>query len=270
MGLAPLFHILFSKMNLNPKTDKSWINRDRFVLSNGHACALLYSMLHLRGYDISLADLQLFRQLGSKTPGHPELTDTPGVEATTGPLGQGFANAVGLAIAQAHLAETYNRPGFELFSNKTVVVLGDGCMMEGVASEAASLAGHLKLKNLVAVYDDNHICIDGSIDSTFTEDVMKRFEAYGWVTDHVERGDSDIDAIDAALERAMRESNKPTLIKVTTTIGYGSLLQGTAACHGSPLKVDDIRQFKKRFGIAEEPFHVPDGYVMETTSESMR
>ncbi|EXJ77304.1 transketolase [Capronia epimyces CBS 606.96] len=257
MGMAPLFHVLFSKMKLNPDTDKDWVNRDRFVLSNGHACALLYSVLHLLGYKITLDDLKAFRQLDSNTPGHPENTHTPGVEVTTGPLGQGFANAVGLAIAQAHLGATYNRAGFDLFNHKTFVVFGDGCAMEGVASEAASLAGHLRLENLIALYDDNHICIDGDTDSTFTEDVLKRFEAYGWHTEHVPDGDTNLGAIDAAIERALAVRGKPTVIKVTTTIGYGSSLQGTAACHGSPLKMDDLKQFRQKFGIPEEPFTVP-------------
>lgn len=256
MGLAPLLHVLFRKMVFNPSADKAWINRDRFVLSNGHACSLLYSLLHLLGYKITLDDLKSFRQLDSNTPGHPESFETPGIEVTTGPLGQGFANAVGLAIGQAHMAATYNRSGFDLFTNKTFVVLGDGCAMEGIASEAASLAGHLRLGNLIALYDDNHVCIDGDINSAFTEDVMKRFEAYGWTVDHVSDGNHDLDGIKASIDRAIAHSNKPTLIKVTTTIGYGSLLQGTAACHGSPLKLDDVKQFRERFGINPEPFTV--------------
>lgn len=256
MGLAPIAHVLFGLMNFNPETKKDWINRDRFVLSNGHACSLLYSLLHLYGY-LSLEDLKGFRQLGSKTPGHPESHDTPGVEVTTGPLGQGFANAVGLAIAQAHMAARYNRPGFELFSNYTFVIFGDGCAMEGVAAEAASLAGHLQLGRLIAIYDDNHVCIDGNINSAFTEDVSKRFEAYGWHTQHVTNGNTDLDAMRNAIQAAMADLERPSMIKITTTIGYGSEKEGTAAVHGSPLAADDIGQFKKKFAIDPEPFHVP-------------
>lgn len=258
MGMAPFAHVLFQKMHFNSRTNKNWINRDRFVLSNGHACSLLYALLHLYDYDLSLDDLKNFRQLGSKTCGHPEAHITPGVEVTTGPLGQGFANAVGLAIAQAHMAALYNRPELELFSNRTFVVFGDGCAMEGVASEAASLAGHLQLGNLVALYDDNHVCIDGDINSTFTEDVMKRFEAYGWHTQHVEDGNTDLDAISNAIDAAIAVKNKPSMIKITTTIGFGSLLQGTGGVHGSPLKAADIEQFKKKADISQEAFHVPE------------
>ena len=258
MGLAPLAHVLFRKMQFNPSTNKDWINRDRFVLSNGHACSLLYALLHLYGYDISLDDLKAFRQLGSKTCGHPEAHITPGVEVTTGPLGQGFANSVGLAIAQAHMAATYNRLDLDLFTNRTFVIFGDGCAMEGVASEAASLAGHLRLGSLIAIYDDNHVCIDGNINSTFTEDVLRRFEAYGWHTQHVEDGNTDLDAISQAIDAAIAVKDKPSVIKVTTTIGFGSLLQGTGGVHGSPLKAEDIKQFKEKVGISPEPFHVPD------------
>ena len=257
MGLAPLAHVLFGKMRFNPGTNKSWVNRDRFVLSNGHACSLLYSLLHLYGCNISLDDLKAFRHLGSKTCGHPEAHITPGIEVTTGPLGQGFANAVGLAIAQSHMAATYNKPDFDLFTNHTFVVFGDGCAMEGVASEAASLAGHLRLGQLIAIYDDNHVSIDGNTNSTFTEDVLRRFEAYGWHTQHVEDGNTDLDAISRAIDAAMAVKDKPSVVKVTTTIGFGSLLQGTGGVHGSPLKADDIKQFKKKVGISPEPFHVP-------------
>ena len=256
LGMTPLFHVLFQQMRLNPKTDRTWINRDRFVLSNGHACSLLYSMLHLLGYPISVDDLKYFRQLGSITPGHPESHITPGVEVTTGPLGQGFASAVGLAIAQAHLAARFNKPGFPLFSNHTYVVFGDGCAMEGIASEAASLAGHLKLENLIAIYDDNQICIDGSTDATFTEDVTKRFESYGWRVLTISDGDHHITAIADALRQAKDGRGRPTMIKVRTTIGYGSTLQGTAACHGSPLTAKDIEQFRRAFNIPTEPFTV--------------
>lgn len=257
MGMAPFMHVLFAKMRLNPATDKTWIDRDRFVLSNGHACSLLYAVLHLYGYDITLDDLKNFRQLHSKTCGHPEAHITPGVEITTGPLGQGFANAVGLAIAQSHMAATYNRPRFDLFSNRTFVVFGDGCAMEGVASEAASLAGHLQLGNLIALYDDNHVCIDGDINSTFTEDVLMRFESYGWHTQHVLDGNTDLDGISKAIDAALAVRDKPSVIKITTTIGFGSLLQGTGGVHGSPLKAEDIKQFKEKTGISQEAFHIP-------------
>lgn len=246
MGMAPIAHVLFKQMKFNPKNTQ-WLNRDRFVLSNGHACALLYVLLHLYGYDFSLEDLKQFRQVGSKTPGHPE-AELPGIEVTTGPLGQGISNAVGLAMAQAHIAATYNKPNYELCDNYTYCFLGDGCLMEGVASEACSLAGHLQLKNLIAVYDDNHISIDGDTNVAFTEDVTKRFEAYGWNVLWVKDGNNDLAGMAAALEEA-RKSDKPTLIRLTTIIGYGSLQQGTHGVHGSPLKADDIKQLKEKWGF---------------------
>lgn len=255
LGMAPAAHVLWKQMKFNPKNPE-WVNRDRFILSNGHACALLYSLLHLFGYDVSIEDLKQFRQLGSKTPGHPEF-ELPGVEVTTGPLGQGISNAVGLAIAQANVAATYNKPGYELSDNFTYVFLGDGCLQEGVSSEASSLAGHLQLKNLIAIYDDNQITIDGNINVSFDEDVSKRYEAYGWEVLHVENGNEDLDAISKALEQA-KLSEKPTLIKLTTTIGYGSLQAGTHSVHGSPLKADDVKQLKKQLGFnPEESFVVP-------------
>ncbi|KAG0068294.1 Transketolase [Linnemannia elongata] len=258
MGCAPMAHLLFSRyMNYNPKNPK-WANRDRFVLSNGHACALQYILLHLTGYPTSIEDLKQFRQLNSKTPGHPESHITTGIEVTTGPLGQGFANSVGLAIAEAHMAATFNKPGFELFNNHTFVITGDGCLQEGIASEAASLAGHLKLGKLIALYDDNHISIDGDTEVSFTEDVPKRFEAYGWHVIVVKDGNHDLEAIAHAIEEAKKVTDKPSLIKVYTTIGFGSLNQGTEKVHGSPLKADDIVQLKKAFGFnPEEHFAVP-------------
>ncbi|KAI9498357.1 transketolase [Zychaea mexicana] len=258
MGCAPMAHVLFGKeMTFNPK-NPAFINRDRFVLSNGHGCALQYIYLHLLGYDVSLEDLKLFRQVGSKTPGHPELHDTPGIEVTTGPLGQGISNAVGLAAAEAQLAATYNRPGFELFNNYTYTILGDGCLQEGVAAEAVSLAGHWKLGKLIALYDDNAITIDGDTAVSFTEDVLKRFESYGWHTVYVADGDSDIASIEAAIAEAKAVTDKPTLIKVKTTIGYGSLLQGEEKVHGAPLTVDDIKQVKEKFGFnPDEKYVVP-------------
>jgi len=258
MGMAPVAHVLWNNfMKFNPKNPK-WLNRDRFVLSNGHGCMLQYALLHLFGYDLSLDDLKAFRSVDSKTPGHPEAHDTPGIEVTTGPLGQGVSNAVGLAIAQAHTAATFNKPDFTLVDNYTYCFLGDGCLMEGVSSEASSLAGHLQLGNLICVYDDNSITIDGNTNCAFTEDVSKRYEAYGWQVLDIEKGDTDLDAMQKAFEQAKAEKNKPTIINLKTTIGYGSLQEGTHGVHGSPLKKDDIKQLKEKFGFnPEESFVVP-------------
>ncbi|KAJ0424857.1 Transketolase, thiamine diphosphate binding domain-containing protein [Aspergillus carlsbadensis] len=219
---------------------------------------LQYALLHLFGYALSLDDLKNFRQLDSITPGHPEAHDTPGIEVTTGPLGQGFANAVGLAIAQAHSGGVFNKPGYTLFDNYTYCFFGDGCAMEGIASEAASTAGHLKLGNLIAIYDDNHISIDGDTKCAFTEDVTKRFEAYGWHTVWVKDGDNDLEAIEAAIKEAQSVTDKPSMIRLTTTIGFGSKLQGTGGVHGNPLKADDIQSVKERFGFdPAQSFVVP-------------
>jgi len=258
MGMAPVAHVLFNKfMTFNPK-NPHWLNRDRFVLSNGHGCMLQYALLHLFGYEVSMDDLKHFRHVDSITPGHPESHDTPGVEVTTGPLGQGISNAVGLAIAQAHTAAVFNKPGFELANNHTYCFFGDGCAQEGVASEAASIAGHLKLGNLICIYDDNHISIDGDTKVSFTEDVMKRFEAYGWHTQWVKDGDHDLEGIEAAIAKAKEVKDKPSMIKLTTTIGFGSKLEGTGGVHGNPLKADDCKQVKKKFGFnPEESFVVP-------------
>ncbi|KAG6853199.1 hypothetical protein C0991_006148, partial [Blastosporella zonata] len=258
MGMAPVAHVLFSRfVNANPNNSK-WFNRDRFVLSNGHACALQYVLLHLLGYKLSLDDLKAFRQLDSKTPGHPEAGHTDGIEVTTGPLGQGFANGVGLAIAQAHLAAVYNRENFNLINNFTHVFCGDGCLMEGVAAEAASLAGHLQLGNLVVIYDDNHISIDGDTAVAFTENVDQRFLSYGWQVLHVDDGDHDLASISDAIAEARKESTKPTIIRLRTTIGYGSKQQGTHGVHGAPLKADDIVSLKTKFNFApDQTFQVP-------------
>ncbi|KAF2762670.1 transketolase [Pseudovirgaria hyperparasitica] len=258
MGMAPVAHVLFNKfMTFNPK-NPDWLNRDRFVLSNGHGCMLQYALLHLFGYGVSLDDLKNFRQIDSITPGHPEAHDTPGVEVTTGPLGQGFANAVGLAIAQQHTAAVFNKPGFELVNNHIYMFFGDGCAMEGIASEAASTAGHLQLGNLIAVYDDNHISIDGDTKCAFTEDVTKRFESYGWHVQWVKDGDNDLEGIEAAIKAAKEVKDKPSMIRLTTTIGFGSKLQGTGGVHGNPLKSDDIQQVKQKFGFdPEKTFVVP-------------
>ncbi|KAK4161929.1 putative transketolase [Cladorrhinum sp. PSN259] len=258
MGMAPVAHVLFNKfMKFNPKNPK-WLNRDRFVLSNGHGCMLQYALLHLYGYAVSIDDLKAFRTVDSITPGHPEAHDTPGIEVTTGPLGQGISNAVGLAIAQAHTSAVFNKPGFDLVDNYTYSFLGDGCLMEGVSSEACSLAGHLQLGNLIAIWDDNHITIDGDTNQAFTEDVLKRYESYGWQTLTVEDGDNDLAGIEAAIKKAQEVKDKPTLIQLKTIIGYGSKQQGTHGVHGSPLKADDIKQLKEKFGFnPEESFAVP-------------
>ncbi|KAG8526803.1 uncharacterized protein KY384_008232 [Bacidia gigantensis] len=258
MGLAPAAHVMFNKfMSFNP-SNPHWLNRDRFVLSNGHGCMLQYALLHLFGYKVSIDDLKAFRQVDSITPGHPEILDTPGIEVTTGPLGQGFASAVGLAIAQSHTAAVFNKPGFDLINNHTYTFFGDGCAMEGIASEAASLAGHLQLGNLIMIYDDNHISIDGDTICAFTEDVLKRFEAYGWHTQWVKEGDTDLESIEKAIQAAKDVTDKPSVIKLTTTIGFGSLLQGTGGVHGNALKEDDCKQVKKKFGFnPDESFVVP-------------
>jgi len=258
MGMAPVAHALWAKaMKYNPG-NPHWWNRDRFVLSNGHGCTLQYILLHLSGFGVSMDDLKNFRQIDSITPGHPEVHITPGVEVTTGPLGQGIGNGVGMAMAQAHLQAVYAKEGFEgLFNNHTYVFCGDGCMQEGVASEAASLAGHLQLKNLVIIYDDNKISIDGPTNLSFNEDVPMRFRSYGFETLTVEKGDSDLDGLLAAIEKA-KTHNKPTLISVRTTIGFGSSKQGTSKTHGEALGADDIKHVKKTFGFnPEESFVVP-------------
>eukprot|EP01102_Stenamoeba_stenopodia_P003664 TRINITY_DN13821_c0_g1_i1.p1 TRINITY_DN13821_c0_g1~~TRINITY_DN13821_c0_g1_i1.p1 ORF type:complete len:673 (+),score=178.58 TRINITY_DN13821_c0_g1_i1:91-2109(+) len=262
MGLSPLAYLLWTKfMKYNPKNPK-WINRDRFVLSNGHGCALLYSVLHLTGYHFTMDDLKKFRQVDSKTPGHPEAGphhESYGVEVTTGPLGQGISNAVGLAIAQAHMGARFNKPGYSLFNNKTFVFLGDGCMMEGISSEASSLAGHLGLSNLIAFYDDNKISIDGETDLAFTEDVGKRYESYGWRVITVTNGDDDFTHLEQAIKDAVAETERPVLVKVRTTIGYGSSNQGTEKVHGAPLGEAEIKNVKKKFGLdPEATFNVPD------------
>ena len=259
MGAAPMAHVLYTKfMNYNPK-DSHWPNRDRFILSAGHGCMLQYSLLHLTGYNLTMDDLKNFRQLHSKTAGHPEYGLTDGVDVTTGPLGQGFANSVGFAIGQKHLAARFNKPGFDLFNYKIYVICSDGDMMEGVSSEAASLAGHLELGNLICLYDDNHISIEGSTDIAFNEDVAKRFEAYGWHVQVIEDG-NDINAIENAVRNAKAETQKPSFIKVRTQIAYGSPNKvNTAGSHGSPLGEEEVRLVKKFFGFDPEKFFdVPD------------
>jgi transketolase len=259
MGLASAAYVLWTRfMNHNPK-NPAWLDRDRFVLSGGHASMLLYSLLHLTGYDVSLEDLKNFRQWGSKTPGHPEFGHTSGVETTTGPLGQGFANAVGMAMAERHLAACYNRESEDIVDHYTYVMCGDGDMMEGVASEAASLAGHLGLARLICLYDDNKISIEGSTDITFTEDVAKRFEAYGWHVQKVADG-CDVRAIAEAIAAAKAETGKPSLIAVRTHIACGSPnKQDSCEAHGAPLGEAEVRLTKKNLNWDENAtFLVPE------------
>jgi len=259
LGAAPMAYVLWQRhLRHNPR-DPHWPDRDRFVLSAGHGCMLLYSLLHLTGYDLSLDDLKAFRQWGSKTPGHPETHLTPGVEATTGPLGQGTANAVGMAIAERFLAARYNRPGQTIVDHRTFALVGDGDLMEGISSEAGSLAGHLKLGKLKYLYDDNHVSLDGPTSQAFTEDVLRRYEAYGWQVLRVERGNTDLEAIDAAIRAAIAEEDRPSIVAVRTTIGYGSPHKaGTSAAHGSPLGVEEVALTKKDLGWEwTEAFYEP-------------
>ncbi|MDH6254167.1 transketolase [Chryseobacterium sp. H1D6B] len=259
MALAPLGHVLWSEfMRYNPQNPE-WANRDRFILSCGHACMLQYSYLHLTGYKITLKDIENFRQLHSITAGHPEYGLTPGIEVTTGPLGQGFANGVGMAIAQQYMAERYNQPDFNIFDYKIYAICSDGDLMEGVSAEAASLAGHLGLGNMIYFYDSNHITIEGDTDLAFDEDVSKRFQAYGW---HVQDlpDINDLEALSNAIKNAQKETGRPSLIKVRSHIGYGSPnKQNSAAAHGSPLGKDEVRLVKENFGFdPDKNFVVPD------------
>ena len=258
MGAAPMAYSLFAKhLRVNPKkTD--WINRDRFVLSAGHGSMLLYSLLHLSGFeDVSLEEVKNFRQWGSKTPGHPEFGHTKGVDATTGPLGQGISTAVGMALAERYLAAKYNKEGYELFDHYTYVICGDGDIMEGVASEAASFAAVQKLNKLVVLYDSNDICLDGETKDAFSENVRNRYEAYGWNTILVEDG-ADVEAVNVAIEKA-KQSDKPTLIEVKTIIGAGSPnKQGTNGVHGAPLGEEETALFRKEIGWNYEPFEIPE------------
>jgi len=260
LDAAPMAYVLWTKhLKHNPKNPK-WFNRDRFVLSAGHGSMLLYSLLHLTGYDLSIEQIEQFRQWKSKTPGHPEKNITPGVETTTGPLGQGFGNGVGMAIAQAYLAARYNKPDFKIIDNYIYGLVSDGDLMEGVASEAASLAGHLKLGKLIYLYDDNHITLSASTQLTFTEDCAKRFEAYGWHTISVNDG-NDTKALDKAIQEAKKETEKPSLILVRTHIGYGSPhKQDTFEAHGSPLGEEEVKLTKENLDWPTEPaFYVPQG-----------
>ena len=259
MGLAAAAYVLWTRIMKHNPRNPEWIDRDRFVLSAGHASMLLYSLLYLTGYDVSLEDIKNFRQWESKTPGHPEFGHTPGVETTTGPLGQGFANAVGMAMAERHLAACFNRPESEIVDHYTYLICGDGDMMEGLSSEAASLAGHLGLARLICIYDDNKISIEGSTDITFTEDVARRFEAYNWHTIAVDNG-NDVNAILKALVAAKAETQRPTLIVLQTQIAYGSPnKQNTAAAHGAPLGKEEVLLTKKTLGWPENAlFYAPE------------
>jgi transketolase len=258
MGAAPMAYVLWTRfLRHNPRNPK-WANRDRFLLSAGHGSMLLYALLYLTGYDLSLDEIKRFRQWGSKTPGHPENVLTPGVEITTGPLGQGFANGVGMAIGQAHLAARFNRPDFPLLDHYIYAIVSDGDLMEGVASEAASLAGHLKLGKLIYLYDNNRVTIDGSTDLAFTEDVVRRFDAYGWHTLTVEDG-NDLDAIERAIREAQAVTDRPSLISVHTIIGYGLPTQGTHKAHSDPPGEEAVREAKRRLGWPEDKiFYVPE------------
>ncbi len=258
LGAAPMAYVLWTRfMRYNPRNPK-WENRDRFLLSAGHGCMLLYSLLHLTGYDLSLDEIENFRQWDSKTPGHPENVLTPGVEITTGPLGQGFANGVGMAMGAAHLAAKFNQKDFELIDHYIYAIVSDGDLMEGVASEAASLAGHLKLGKLIYLYDDNHVTIEGFTDLAFSEDVPKRFESYGWHTSTVEDG-NDTAAIEAAIRDAQSISDRPSLISVKTVIGYGMPTAGTRKAHSDAPGEDAVREAKRHLGWPEDKqFYIPE------------
>ena len=257
LGSAPALYTLFTKeLKVNPK-NSHWFNRDRFVLASGHASALLYSLLHLSGYDLTMDDLKNFRQWGSRTPGHPEVEITDGVDASSGPLGQGIPMAVGMALAEKHLSTIYNKEGYDVVDHYTYALCGDGDMQEGVTYEATSLAGHLSLGKLIVLYDSNKVTLDGSLDMSFSENIKKRYEAINWQVIEVADG-NDINAIAKALKKAKKETYKPTLIIVNTVIGYGSKNQGTNAVHGSPLGKEDGKNAKVSYGFDHEDFYVPE------------
>ena len=268
LGAAPMAYALWTKQLKHHPANPHWPDRDRFVLSAGHGSALLYSLLHVTGYALSLDDLKQFRQWGSKTPGHPEYGHTPGVEVTTGPLGQGLANAIGMAIGEAHLAARYNRDGHDVIDHRTWAIVSDGDLMEGVASEAASLAGHLKLGKLVCLYDDNYVTLAAGTDITFSEDRAKRFEAYGWQIIHVADG-NDVDTISAALEAARADTTRPSLILVRTHIGFGSPEQDSFKAHGSPLGIEDTKKTKQNLGWPLEPDFLEPGPALTHFREAL-
>lgn len=256
LGAATMAYTLWSKMNHNGK-NPNWDNRDRFILSAGHGSMLEYSLLHLFGYGITIEDIKNFRQVGSLTPGHPEYGHTPGVEITTGPLGQGICNAVGMAIAEAHLAEKFNKPGYKVVNHNTYAIVGDGCLMEGISGEASSLAGTLGLGKLIVLYDSNNISIEGDTDIAFREDVAKRYEAYNWQVIKVNDG-NNIESIENAIEEAKRETTKPSMIIVKNQIGFGCpAKQGKASAHGEPLGAENVKAMKENLGWKQEDFYVP-------------
>lgn len=258
MGAAPMAYALWTRhLKVNPLTSRDWADRDRFVLSAGHGSALLYSLLHCAGYEVSIDDLKGFRQWGNKTPGHPEVDHTDGVEATTGPLGQGIAMAVGMAMAEAHLAAKFNQPDFSVVDHYTYAICGDGDLMEGVSQEASSMAGHMKLDKLIVLYDSNDISLDGPTSMAFTENVGQRFEAYGWQHILVKDG-NDMEAINRAIEEAKAEKEKPTLIEVKTVIGFGAPNEGTNKVHGAPLGAEGLAAAKKVYGWDYPEFTVPE------------
>jgi len=257
LGAAPMAYVLWTRILRHHPENPAWLDRDRFVLSAGHGSALLYALLHVTGYDLPLEELKRFRQWESRTPGHPEYGRTPGVECTTGPLGQGVAMAVGMAIAERLLAERYNLPGFPLVNHRTYALLSDGDLMEGVAAEAASLAGFRKLGKLICLYDDNRVTIDGRTDVTFTEDVAERFQSYGWHVDRLET-DHDLDRIEQAIRGAQQVDDRPSLILVRTHIGFGSPLQDDPKVHGAPLGADNLAKTRETLGWpSQEPFCIP-------------
>ncbi|MDI3525515.1 MAG: transketolase, partial [Candidatus Atribacteria bacterium] len=265
LGAAPLAYVLFDRtMKFNPR-NPAWFDRDRFVLSAGHGSALLYSLLYLYGYEkMTLEELKNFRQWGSKTPGHPERDIECGIETTTGPLGQGFATGVGMAIAEAHLAARFNRPGFEIINHYTYALVSDGDLMEGVVAEAASLAGHLKLGKLIYLFDNNRISLSGETAICFTEDIKKRFEAYGWQVLEVLNG-NNLEEIQEAIEKAKACTDAPSLIMVSTHLGYGSPRQDTFHVHGSPLKPEEVIETKKFYNWpVDKEFYVPDEVLQHT------
>lgn len=261
LGQAPMAHTLWTKhLNVNPK-NPDWFNRDRFVLSSGHASPLIYSLLHLSGFDVSIEDLKGFRHFDTKTPGHPEATHTPGVEATTGPLGQGVSNAVGMAMAEAHLAATYNREGHDIIDHYTYVIAGDGDLQEGVSQEASSLAGHLKLDKLIMLYDSNEVQLDGPTSKAFTEDVAMRYKAYGWDYAIVEDG-TNLDDINKAIENAKKVTDKPTIIEIRTVIGFGMPKAGTADTHSDPIGPEGVLHVRDQYQwLYEKDFYVPDEVI---------
>eukprot|EP00934_Nitzschia_sp_Nitz4_P009298 Nitzschia sp. Nitz4//scaffold87_size112219//109455//111663//NITZ4_004095-RA/size112219-augustus-gene-0.55-mRNA-1//1//CDS//3329559432//9288//frame0 len=270
MGCAPMAYLLWTEYMKYSGNAPKWMSRDRFVLSNGHACALQYTMLHLTGYNLTKEDLGQFRQLHAKTPGHPESFLTDGVEVCTGPLGQGISNAVGLAISESHLAATYNTPDFKVFDNYTYVICGDGCLQEGVSAEASSLAGHLGLGKLIVLYDDNSITIDGSTDLSFTEDVKKRYDAYGWHVQSVTDVVTQLDDLRSAIDAAKAETGKPSIICIKTKIGQGSpTKEGHHSVHGAPLGADDLAGAKKAWGLPPDQMFFVDTDVQSVFDKAV-